>query len=931
MPSHPEAKLRGRRDECAVLERLLADSRSGRSGALVLWGEAGIGKTALLEHLVAAASGCRVVRAAGIESEMELPFAGLHQLCATLLGRISALPTPQAAALATAFGLREGSAPDRFLVGLATLSLLSEAAEEQPLVCVVDDAQWLDRASAQVLAFVARRLAAEPVVMVFAARDAGDGTGLAGFEGVPDQMVRGLSDVHARALLAAASSGPLDPGVRDRIVAETRGNPLALLELPRGVTHEDLAGGFGRPDAGGLSSRIEESFRRRVAPLPPSTQRLLLIAAADPLGDPLLVWRAADRLGVEPQAAEPATAAGVLDLGTQVRFRHPLVRSAVYRAASPHDRQAVHRALADATDPETDPDRRAWHRAHAAAGVDEELAAELERSASRAQARGGLAAAAAFHQRAAELTPDPVRRAERALRAAQSKHRAGFEDAAAHLLAMAQAGPLDELHRALAELLSAQITFTVSHGRDAPPLLLQAARRLEPLDATLARETYLDAFSAALFAGRLAHGRGVRDVAEAVLAAAWGDDGRRRPRATDLLLDGLAVLATQGYASGAPTLQRALEAFRDEPLAEEDALRWLWLANHVARALGDDASWDEFTERQVTLARRAGALSLLPLALMERATMVLYTGQVGAARSLAAEARLVSDATASQLSPHAALFMAAYAGDEAEATRLIETSGPDVDRRGEGLWLIVTEWTSALLYNGLSRYEEALTAAERLAARPYELGLATWVAPELVEAAVRSGRPERAAAPMAEYATIARASGTDWALGVEARARALLAEGDEAERLHRESIERLQRTRIHVALARAHLLYGEWLRRQRRRSDSRQQLHTAHEMFMANGMDGFAERARRELVATGETIRRRADETRDQLTPQEEQIARLAGDGRTNPEIGAQLFISARTVEWHLRNIYPKLGIASRRELRDALPGAELVARAEAR
>ena len=565
--------------------------------------------------------------------------------------------------------------------------------------------------------------------------------------------------------------------MRDRIVAETRGNPLALLELPRGVKPEELAGGFGRPDAGALSSRIEESFRRRVLPLPPSTQRLLLIAAADPVGDPLLVWRAAERLGVEPEAAGPATSAGVLEFGTQVRFRHPLVRSAVYRAASSSERQAVHQALAEATNPETDPDRRAWHRAHAAASVDEDVAAELERSATRAQGRGGLAAAAAFRQRAAELTPDPVRRAERALKAAQSKHLAGSEDAAMHLLAMAQAGPLDELHGALAELLHAQITFSLTRGRDAPPLLLKAARRLEPLDATLARETYLDAFSAALFAGRLAHGRGMRDVAEAVLAAEWGDGAQRPARACDLLLDGLAVLATEGYASGAPTLQRALSGLprRADVRGRRAALavarqprgprpRRRRQLGRVHRASGPAGSTHRRARAAAARPHRAGA-------------MLLYAGQLRPRQSLVAEARLVTDATGSHLSPHAALFMAAYAGDEDEATALIEASAPDADRRGEGLWLIVTEWTSALLYNGLSRYDEALAAAERLAERPYELGLATWVAPELIEAAVRSGRPERAEAPMAEFAEIADACGTDWALGVEARARALLHEG----------------------------------------------------------------------------------------------------------------------------------------------------------
>ena len=459
-------RLLGRRSECAALDQLVASVRAGPSRVLVLRGEAGVGKSALLEYLVQHASGCGIARAVGAESEMELAYAGLQQLCAPYLDRLERLPGPQRGALGTAFGLRDGGAPDRFLVGLAALSLLSDIAEKRPLVCIVDDAQWLDAASAQALAFVARRLGAESVGLVFAVREPG---GEQHFAGLPELAVGGLADGDARELLGTVLAGPLDERVRDRIVAETRGNPLALLELPRGRTPAELAGGFGPSGGPAVPGRIEQSFRERLAPLPPSTRLLLLVAAAAPAGDPVLVWRAAAGLGIRPDAAASAAAMGLVDFGAQVRFSHPLVRSAVYRAGAPEERRRVHRALAEATDADVDPDRRAWHRARAAAGLDENVAAELERSAGRARARGGLAAGAAFHERAAELTPDLRRRAQRALLAAQGKHQAGAPDAALRLLAMAQAGPLDEHERARAQLLHAQITFAMTRGRDAPP------------------------------------------------------------------------------------------------------------------------------------------------------------------------------------------------------------------------------------------------------------------------------------------------------------------------------------------------------------------------------------------------------------------------------------------------------------------------------
>jgi DNA-binding CsgD family transcriptional regulator len=888
---------------------------AGDSRALVLRGEAGVGKTALLNYLAAQASKCRVARAAGVESEMELPFAGLHQLCAPMVDRLGHLPDPQSDALATAFGLSAGDSPDRFLVGLATLTLLADVAGERPLLCVVDDAQWLDRASVQALAFVARRLRAEAVAVVFAEREPSTELG-----GLPELAVGGLADDDARALLESVVTGRLDERVRDRIVGETQGNPLALMELPQGLSHAELAGGFGLPSRSALSGQIEESFRRRLSELPPECRELLLIAAAEPVGDPVTVWRAAEMLGVGGQAAEPPSRAGLADFGGRVRFRHPLVRSAVYRSSAADDRLRAHRALAEATDPDVDPDRRAWHLAHASPALDESVAADLEESAGRAQARGGLAAAAAFLRRAADLTPEPEPRCRRALAAAQCSHAAGAPDAALESLAVAEAGPLDELQRARAELLHGQIRFAVERGRDAPPLLLAAAKRLETLDAKLSRETYLDAFSAALFAGRLAQDVGVREVADAVLAANWSESGARSPRAGDLLLEGVAVLTTRGYGAGVPTLQRALSAFRDEPMSNEDALRWLWLACRAARALGDDATWDELTDRQVHLARTAGALSVLPIALIERFGVQLFVGDLGEAQSLVTEAEAVVEATGSHLAPQGAIALAAWRGDEEKMSALIEASRNEVVRRGEGLWLVATEWASAVLFNSLGRYSEALAACEQAGSDPGELGVSTWVPTEFIEAAVRAGEPERAAAPLQRLQEISRASGSNWALGVEARSRALLSDGEDAESLYREAIERLGRTRVRVALARAHLLYGEWLRREGRRVQAREQLRTAHGAYAAMGMEGFAERARRELVATGETVRKRSIETRDELTAQEAQIARLAADGKTNPEIGAQLFISPRTVEWHLRKVFVKLEISSRRDLRQALP-----------
>jgi DNA-binding CsgD family transcriptional regulator/tetratricopeptide (TPR) repeat protein len=909
--------LTDRRTERRVLDRFAAGVRDGQGSALVVRGDPGVGKTVLLEYLAggATSSGCRVVRATGVQSEMELAFAGLHQLCAPLLDRAGHLPEPQHEALRIAFGLAVGPPPDRFLVGLAVLGLLSEAAADRPLICVVDDQQWLDQASAQALGFAARRLAADPVGLVFAARVPGRDVA-----GLPELAVGGLADSDARILLDSVLTGPLDARVRDQIVADTHGNPLALLELPRGLTAAELAGGFGLSGGVPLAGQIEDSFGRQIEALPVPARRLLQLAAADPSGDTGLVWRAAGRLGIPVDAAASATEAGLAAFGVRVRFRHPLVRSAAYRSLSDSERRETHAALAEVTDPAVDPDRRAWHLAQATAGADEEVAAELERSAGRAQARGGIAAAAAFLERAALLTPDPYTGAQRALGAAQAKHLAGAQSAALALVAVAEAGPLGELQRAQADRLRAEIAYT-RRSHEAPRLLLRAAERLEPLDLRLARDTYLDALWAAHIPGRLGPGALVRETAQAALRAPRPADA---PAVSDLLLDGLATALAEGYPAGVPYLKQAVAEFRGQGVSRPDELRWLWAASVVTRFVWDDEAQDVLSARHVELGRRTGVLAGLPIALSARVVVHTLAGELAAADHVIEELLTLSEAMGIPMQLNGRLVVTAWRGREPEASELIEAAARELKRRGEGGALAVADYARAVLCNGLGRYTDALKAAAATDAFDvdgftiYAQGL-----PELIEAAVRAGDAERAAGALARLAAMTEASGTDWGAGLHARCLALLSPDDAAEARYREAIERLTTTRVRVELGRARLLYGEWLRRQNRRLDARTQLRLAHTMLTDMGVTAFAERARRELAATGETVRKRAAETVSELTAQEAQIARLAVAGRTNAEIGAQLFISARTVEWHLSKVFTKLGIGSRRELSHALTTLE--------
>ncbi|MFL5954642.1 MAG: LuxR C-terminal-related transcriptional regulator [Gaiellaceae bacterium] len=905
------SRLLGRQRERAVLERVLDTARDGHSAVLVMHGEPGVGKTALLEYAVETGEDFRVVRAAGAEGEMELDYAALQQLCSPILEFGERLPEPQRDALAVAFGLSGGQPPNPLLVGLAVLGLLSEAAEQQPLLCVVDDAQWLDGASARALALVARRLMAERVALAFATRDVG--SALARF---PELRVEPLGHRDARALLESVLAARLDESVLERIVAETRGNPLALLELPRGLTPAQLAGGFGLPAALPSSTGIEQSYTRRLAGLPRDTRRLLLLAAAEPVGDPALLWRAAQQLGIPETAAHAAESEGLLRLDGAVVFRHPLVRSAVYAGAEPSERRDAHRALAEATDPRIDPDRRAWHRAQAASVPDEELARELERSAARAQARGGFAAAAAFLERAAALTPDAMRRAQRKLIAAQTKLHAGAPDDALALLSSTEVDALEEFDRARVELLRAQIAFVSTHTSDAAAMLLQAAHRLTPLSPTLASDTYLEALSAAILAGGLVRGASALDVALAAKAAP------RPPvlRGTDLLLDGLATLFGESYEAAVPILRRAQKAFDLSDLPVNEQLRWKRLVTIASVHLWDDARWEAISERHVQIARETGALGELPLALSQRVYAHLFAGELTTAASLVDEIRAATEATGSSPIPYGAIGLAALRGREPEASSLIAGIRSDVTRRGDGRRLSALDWAQAVLYNGLGRYDEARAAALRVVEHPHDLSTSNWGMVELIEAAVRSGTPELADDARARLAEMARVSGTDWAVGIAARSEALMVEDQRAEELYAYAIERLGRTRIRADLARAHLLYGEWLRRRTRRRDARRQLRTAHDLFSEFGMEAFAERARVELEATGEHARKRTVETRGDLTPQEAQIARLARDGLSNAEIGARLFISKHTVEYHLRKVFAKLGINSRTKLAHALP-----------
>ncbi|GAA1413099.1 helix-turn-helix transcriptional regulator [Catellatospora coxensis] len=909
--------LRGRGRELAELDRALAAARAGTSAVLVLRGEAGIGKTTLLKYAEEHAAGFGVTGAMGVETEMALPYAGLHQLCTPLLGRLPLLPGPQRDALAAALGLHEGPPPNPFLVGLAALTLLARAADERPLACLLDDVQWLDEQSLQAIAFVARRLAAEPIAMILTLRSPGDRGELAD---LPALTVPGLNDTDARGLLTSAAHVPFDPRVRDRIVAEAHGNPMALLLIPRLVPPAELAGGLWLAGRRPVAEDLEDAFRLRFRQLPADTRRLLLTAAAEPTGDTDLLWKAAELQHLGAEAAAPAETAGLITFDTVVRFPHPLARSAIYQNASAPERRAAHRALAQATDPHQDPDRRAWHAGQAATRPDEALAADLEVCARRAHRRGGAAAAAAFMHRSAQLTPDPARRAARALAAAQTSIDAGGLAQAHAMLAAAADGPLDEPHLAQLERLRARLVFLQERGTDAPRMLVEAARRMAPLDPALARDTLLESLGADLYAGRLNTGPGRLDIAQAIRAT----PAPSPPRTVDVLLDAVATMIIDGYHTGAGPLRQALRTVQDDQRSATTGadLRWMWLACPVtpeplAPELWDDDAWHELATGAVHLARDAGALALLPMALSYEACYRVHTGDFATATALADEASAISTATGTAPMAYPALVLSAWRAHEPRARRLLDAVRGDAGDRGEGRALAIADYAAAVLDNGLARYDDALAGATR-AGQYEDLGLFGWTLVELIEAAAHSGHPQAAATALDRLTERTRAAATEWAKGIEARSRALLTDGPDADTLYRQAIKHLDRCRITVHQGRARLVYGEWLRRQGRRGLARDQLRAAYDTLTRAGADGFAERARKELLATGETVRRRSVSALAELTGQEAQVAQLAREGCTNVEIAGRLFISPRTVEWHLGKVFTKLGITSRKDLQAA-------------
>ncbi len=913
--------LIGRHAELRALTELVDDVRSGRSRVLVVHGECGLGKTALLDWVAGQAGDCQVLRAAGIQAEMELAFAGLHQLLAPILPRLQNLPSPQRDALQMAFGMLAGATPDRFFIALAVLSLLADTARQQPLICLIDDEQWLDRASAQALAFVARRIDRESVGLIFATQVATDE-----LSGLPELRLAGLDNADADALLDSVLTAPLDPEARERFVIETRGNPLALVELPRSVTPADMAGGFGLPAVMPMSEHLEDCYRRSLAALPAATRRLLLLAAADPTGEPSLLSSAAAKLGgdtLDITAAEPAIEAGLIDIGARVQFRHPLVRTAAYRSASKPERQAAHRALAEATDPRADPDRRAWHRAQAALGPDESVAAELENSADRALARGGIAAAAAFLERAAALTPTPARRAARMLAAARAKRDAGGLDAALGLLVAVETGPLDALQTAQVGYLRGEIAFDQLRVREAVRLLQSAAGQFETLCVETSREARLRAVDAAMWlAGP--HGPDMSSILETTDAACAGPPSPERPRAVDVLLDAFVARFTQGYAAAAPSFDRAIEMLLAVDVDANQLESWLPITRSkmsatLAAEVWDADSWYALAVRETQFARVYGAPIHLQFALHYLAWTLILRGEFAKAGSLICEDAAIAAATGSMPLRFSKLLLAAWRGQQDEAREWVDAMTESAEAEGKCKVADFAAYGRAVLDNGFGRHGDALAAIQPVFDHDH-LGMGALVIPELVEAASRTGNVEVLAAASDWMSLRAKATPTPWALGINARIAALSSEGDAAEGFYRESLDHLGRIQAGAECARGRLIYGEWLRRQSRRADARVQLRAAEQMFSVMGADGYADRARRELLATGESARKRSAEARADLTPQELQVARLARDGLSNTEIGGQLFISPRTVQYHLRKVFAKLGIRSRTELAHVLP-----------
>ena len=904
--------LFGRRAERAAIDVLLGGAVEGRGGALVLRGDAGIGKTALLQYAVDSSEAMQVARIAGVHSEMELPYAAIHQLLSPMLSQLDDVPPRQRDALASAFGLIEGTAPDRFLVGVGALALLEAAAAEHPLLCAIDDAQWLDRASAGTLAFVTRRIRDVPIAMVLAARD--DDEEHEPFAGLPELRLKGLGTEDARELLSTIVTGPLSEGLRECILLHAEGNPLALSELPEAMTKDELRGIDSLTWPIPITARLEDLFGRRMKGLPATARTALLVAAASPSDDPRLVFRAGERLGLDGSSVVPAVEEGLLRVEPRIAFRHPLVRSAAYAIAAPEDRRKAHEALANVTDPVADADQRAWHLSSAAAGPDEEVADELARAADRARRRGGFVAAAECLKRSAHLSPAPRDRAERYLAAAEAELAAGGAHGAAALVTAARAVGLDDVQTARAERLRGLVAFELGDIDEAASILVGAARAFATIDVRLARDTHLSALGAAMYAGPLAREGAVADAAAAALAAPKLPE--QEMTAADFMLDGYANQIVGNLSEGAALLLRGIQMLRTS-----DDARVFLLSCGAALRVWDDDALREIALRGVELAREAGAFTALHVALHHLAFSEVGLGRYLAAEAAAVEAREISTSLGNgwSIGAHAPaeLLVAACRGDDATTRMLHDTIVREATLRGEGVIVLFAEYALALLEIGSGRYREALPSVTRACgddAAMIVLGL-----PDLVEAAARSGEMELAERALERLSAIIHVSRTAVGLGVQARCRALVADSADAGAHYREAIDHLRNSRAIPQLARTLLLYGEWLRRVRRRRDAREPLREALQYFESIGADAFADRARAELRATGERARSRSSDAPEELTAQEALIARLVADGASNPEVAAQLSISRKTVESHLTKVFAKLGVSSRGHLVRAL------------
>ena len=893
----------GRDRELEALESFRETLMSGSSAALVVHGEAGIGKTTLLERFRTTQTSCQVLSISGTESEMELPWAALHQLCTPLLVHLEGIPGPQRAALETAFGTSAEGAAEPFLCGLAVLALLTDAAARSPVICAIDNADALDQASLKTLGFVGRRLLAESVGLLFVTRDVP-----ADLARLPAIHIAGLADDDAGALLDTVTRAELDPAVRRQLIAETYGNPLAIVELARHGHLRRLAGGYQMPDGAPIAGQIEASFLETARALDPAAQRVLLLAAAEPTGDAALLRRAALGTGLELPAEDEALRR-LVSLQPTVRFRHPLVRSAIYAKASDGDRRAAHRALADAFEPADDPVRRVWHLAQSLDGPDAAMAEALERTADSVQKRGGSAAVAAFLARAAALTPDAASRARRELGAARARLQSGDPDGALSLLSLAEARGLDARLSAHAQLLRGQLSFHTTRGGEAPDLLLAAARALAPCDPALSRDTYLAARNAAVFAGSLASGENVGSIARAILAEAPVVDPAGP---ADLLLRAAAQLDAYGPAHAARAVRTATRALLAEGLPN-DQLGLLWTAGGLAMDTFDDQGMVTLQEAALDIARRDGRLEMTVLAAVNFGGVKQRRGDLPGATALFQEAIAICEAIGAPPPRSTLLGIPAQTGDLEQFNEMAESIVEAATDTHEGYVLTLAHGLAARVHLAHRQYRTALDCCHKALAA----GLFTmvWVyALDYAESAARAGDDAEVAEARDYLDTITAAADTAWARALRALSRALLDDSVDPEPLYRESVAEFTATGQIPCSARAQLLFGEWLRRAGRRQESRIQLRSASQLLSSSGCAAFATRARRELSRLGEKTRRQPC-LNDELTPQELQVAEMAAVGLSNREIAQRLYLSHRTVGAHLYRIYSKLGITSRTQL----------------